>query len=159
MNNDVEGVTVDNTVTNAYLFIWLQTPVLVIANTGPTREYYNLNEVGPGPPSPRSTVVYTFQSSIEKFKRVHEIAGEYNIINAREVQTKPGDHETTASSHYILVLGKQNSKLITTWRISKGREGEDASSANALRFDLYETLSFNVGIRSVAMFDEFGKTV
>lgn len=158
LNKEVEGVTNENTVTNAHLFLWQKTLLLVVSNSGPIQEFLEPNGKSAGTSSSRITLIYTFHSSREKFIVIHEIIGEYNIINGLETQTDEGVNENMQpeNSFFILILSKQNSKLISTWEISIDHSD---SFANHIHFDLYKRLNMNVGIRSVSVFGEHGKHI
>lgn len=144
-NNDMDAATI----TNEHLFSWQGILLLVVSSSAPISDSLNQNQ----PQSPHSTLVYRFHIHHEKFYQVHEVSGDYNTINGLEVRA---DNQTAASeSHFILILGKQQTKFLTTWTISIKKDAHN-SSIDYLHFELQEKLNFNVAIRTISTFAEFG---
>lgn len=149
LNNEMQGATVDNTVVKTYLFSWQGNIMLIVANSNPIHAHEQHT-----PEATRSAIVYTFHIQNERFYRLHEIPGDYNIINGMEIAS---EHE----SRFILLLGKQYNKFLTTWQIRQRSMQQQQQQQNVfdgtVDVQFLGKSTFDASIRTISMFNEFGK--
>lgn len=150
LNNELHGATIDNTVVNAHLFSWNKNLVLVVANGDPINVFSNQDQVENNLASSRSTVAYHFHLRNERFYRLHEISGDFNIINGMEVITEQPE------SKFVLMLGKQYSNFLTTWQLSLRPDASELMD-ETLQVQLHGKLSYDVGIQTISTFTESGR--